>query len=93
MVQGVAQQILHRVIVPDLAGLGPEADLLVACQHRLERGPIGNAKGARAATQYRWTTGELFRRASGRISFIVGVIVNGGPSELYLPEQQHIIND
>ena len=28
MVQGMAQQILRRVIVPDLAGLGPEATCL-----------------------------------------------------------------
>ena len=69
-----------------------EADPFVARQHGSKRGPLSPASASRAAKQNRRTSGELFRRASERIFLLVGVIVNCGLLQRYLPEQQHIIN-
>ena len=89
VVQGVSEEILYRGVVPDLVRFRSKVDLLVARQYGGKR----NAGVARAVLQNRWASGKLFGRASERVVLLVGGLVNYGPTQRYLPEQQHIIDN
>ena len=90
MVQGMAEHILNRSVVPNLARFCPEADLIVACQHGSQRGPLLPASAIRAVTR------DLLIQTIERILPFVCVMINVDVRvDVYprhLPEEEQIIN-
>ena len=90
MIHGVAELILDRGVVSNLARFCPEADLIVACQHGSQRGPLLPASATRAVTR------DLLIQTIERILPFVCVMINVDVRvDVYprdLPEQKQIIN-
>ena len=70
MVQGMAEHILNRGVISNLARFCPEADLIVACQHGSQRGPLLPASAIRAVTR------DLLIQTFGRVLHFVHTMSN-----------------
>jgi len=90
MIQGMAEHILNRGVVSNLARFCPEADLIVACQHGSQRGPLLPASATRAVTR------DLLIQTFGRVLHFVHTMINADVRvDVYprhLPEREQIVN-
>ena len=90
MIHGVAELILDRGVVSNLARFCPEADLIVACKHGSQRGPLLPASATRAVTR------DLLIQTFERVLHFVRIMINADVRvDVYprhLPEQEQVIN-
>ena len=90
MVQGMAEHILNRGVISNLARFCPEADLIVACQHGSQRGPLLPASAIRAVT--RDLLIQTFEPITHFVRVMINVAVRVDVYTRHLPEQEQIIN-
>ena len=91
MIHGVAELILDRGVVSNLARFCPEADLIVACKHGSQRGPLLPASATRAVT--RDLLIQTFEPITHFVRVMINVHVRVDVYTRHLPEQEDVVDN